>query len=111
MILVLWKSVLDDDTLEIIIENNISKKTNVSQSQQTPSVEKQGAFYIGYLYSHHKQLGIASTTHLVLCMNVDVTANCHKTNLLHCVATWSDITLSNKIDKPLVVYRFCNVTY
>ena len=46
MILVLWKSVLDDDTLEIIIENNISKKTNVSQSQsqQTLSVEKQGGF-------------------------------------------------------------------
>ena len=27
----------------------------------------------------------------------------------HSVASWSDITRCNKIDKPLVVYRFSNV--
>ena len=31
-------------------------------------------------------------------------------NLSHDVGSGSDITPCNKIDKPLVVYRFCNVT-
>ena len=31
-------------------------------------------------------------------------------NLSHDVTSGSDIKPCNKIDKPLVVYRFCNVT-
>ena len=30
--------------------------------------------------------------------------------LSHDVTSWSNITPCNKIDKPLVVFRFCNVT-
>ena len=45
--------------------------------------------------------------------HTEVTKFSHKIqyyNLSHDVASGSDITQCNKIDKPLVVYRFSNVT-
>ena len=44
------------------------------------------------MYVYHKKHGVKK------CLSYDV-------------ASWSEITPCNKIDKPLVVYRFCDARY